>query len=439
MSVKSLAMSAAGYKDPVTYIEDVFSTYLYTGNGSTQTINNGIALADSPFYINMLSQTAVGSNGDKFYSVAINASGTAVAVGSNVNGYPSFSYTTNGTTWSIPAFMNGSTVLALMKQVVTTPNGFLAVGTNNSGYPVYATSTNGTTWTTPTQIIASTFTVQSLACSSSGTIIVCGRDNNNYARFMKSTNNGSTWTSPATFGTGDVSWAPIGIAVNSAGKFVVAGFDSIYYALFTTSTDGTTWTTPAAPASYNNVFDVHSVAVNSTGKFVMVGSSRGTQFSAMASSSSDGTTWTTPTTIPGTRFAMGDYTSLVIAKSSGEFTAFGFDNIYATMMQSSSADGVTWSTAQNNEVSSGYPILSAVYTNAGNLITISSYYNNGIAQYQSGSYYGSSVSAVTGKGGMVWIKDRTYNGNQNYVQDTAQGGGAQLWSREWNRPLVFTL
>ena len=28
-----------------TYIEDVFSTYLYTGNGSTQTINNGIDLA----------------------------------------------------------------------------------------------------------------------------------------------------------------------------------------------------------------------------------------------------------------------------------------------------------------------------------------------------------------------------------------------------------
>ena len=28
-----------------TYIEDVFSTYLYTGNGSTQTITNGIDLS----------------------------------------------------------------------------------------------------------------------------------------------------------------------------------------------------------------------------------------------------------------------------------------------------------------------------------------------------------------------------------------------------------
>lgn len=37
-------MGAAGV-DSKTYIEDVFSTYLYTGNGSSQTINNGIDLA----------------------------------------------------------------------------------------------------------------------------------------------------------------------------------------------------------------------------------------------------------------------------------------------------------------------------------------------------------------------------------------------------------
>ena len=36
---------ASGPTGPVTYIEDVFSTYLYTGNGSTQTITNGIDLS----------------------------------------------------------------------------------------------------------------------------------------------------------------------------------------------------------------------------------------------------------------------------------------------------------------------------------------------------------------------------------------------------------
>jgi hypothetical protein len=38
-------MSAAGAGGGFTAIEDVFSTYLYTGNGSTQTITNGIDLA----------------------------------------------------------------------------------------------------------------------------------------------------------------------------------------------------------------------------------------------------------------------------------------------------------------------------------------------------------------------------------------------------------
>lgn len=44
------ALSSRGFGEfaqsgPVTYIEDVFSTYLYTGNGSTQTITNGIDLS----------------------------------------------------------------------------------------------------------------------------------------------------------------------------------------------------------------------------------------------------------------------------------------------------------------------------------------------------------------------------------------------------------
>lgn len=44
MSVRSILQSAAANSSPI-YVEDVFSTYLYTGNGSTQTITNGIDLA----------------------------------------------------------------------------------------------------------------------------------------------------------------------------------------------------------------------------------------------------------------------------------------------------------------------------------------------------------------------------------------------------------
>lgn len=45
MAIRDIVQAAAGASGDATYIEDVFSTYLYTGNGSTQTITNGIDLA----------------------------------------------------------------------------------------------------------------------------------------------------------------------------------------------------------------------------------------------------------------------------------------------------------------------------------------------------------------------------------------------------------
>lgn len=45
MAIRDILQAAAGASGPATYIEDVFSTYLYTGNGSTQTITNGIDLS----------------------------------------------------------------------------------------------------------------------------------------------------------------------------------------------------------------------------------------------------------------------------------------------------------------------------------------------------------------------------------------------------------
>ena len=44
MSAKAI-LSASVSAPPAVYVEDVFSTWLYTGNGSTQTITNGIDLS----------------------------------------------------------------------------------------------------------------------------------------------------------------------------------------------------------------------------------------------------------------------------------------------------------------------------------------------------------------------------------------------------------
>ena len=77
------ALSAQGYglttAPPSNYIEDVFSTWLYTGNGSTQTITNGIDLAsqgglvwikrrDSGFLGNNELQNTVAGIGNVLYS-----------------------------------------------------------------------------------------------------------------------------------------------------------------------------------------------------------------------------------------------------------------------------------------------------------------------------------------------------------------------------------
>jgi len=47
MPVRDLLMSAIGAGSPPVWVDDVFSTYLYAGTGATQSINNGIDLADN--------------------------------------------------------------------------------------------------------------------------------------------------------------------------------------------------------------------------------------------------------------------------------------------------------------------------------------------------------------------------------------------------------
>jgi hypothetical protein len=60
MSLKNVLHGLVGVSSvpTQTYVDDVFSTYLYTGNGSTQTINNGIALVSATgFSTNVVSTT----------------------------------------------------------------------------------------------------------------------------------------------------------------------------------------------------------------------------------------------------------------------------------------------------------------------------------------------------------------------------------------------
>ena len=98
MSVNEMLMAAAGNAGEATYVEDVFSTWLYTGNGSTQTITNGIDLAGEGGLVWTKDRTGTESHdledtvrgaGKLLYSNLTNAQATnANAITSfNSNGY----------------------------------------------------------------------------------------------------------------------------------------------------------------------------------------------------------------------------------------------------------------------------------------------------------------------------------------------------------------
>ena len=107
MAVNDSVMGPAGASGPATYVEDVFTTYLNTGNGSTQTITNGIDLAGKGGLVWIKNRTA--AFGNRIYSNGLTASGyrmytnTTAAQGNSGN---ALTYASNG--WSIVSANNDS-------------------------------------------------------------------------------------------------------------------------------------------------------------------------------------------------------------------------------------------------------------------------------------------------------------------------------------------
>ncbi len=94
MTARNILMAAAGGSTAANYIEDVFSTYLYTGNGSTQTITNGIDLAGKGGMVWLKSR---GPSGYNHYLYDTNRGATNVlfsnltnASGTQANGLTAF-------------------------------------------------------------------------------------------------------------------------------------------------------------------------------------------------------------------------------------------------------------------------------------------------------------------------------------------------------------
>jgi hypothetical protein len=400
------------------YVDDVFSTYLYTGTGAANTINNGINLLTYSESIQFNTPTTMNNSTSAvtLNSVAYSASlNIFVAVGYNGANYPVFATSTDGSTWTTPALMNGSTTIAYLRAVSFTYGIFIAVGFNNSTMPVYATSANGTSWTTPASwgTIADNGAARAIAVNSSGKMVVVGSNSMGEPVFSTSVN-GTSWTTMARMNGSTTAATMRSVAVNSAGKFVAVGYDNSSYPVFATSTDGSTWTTPATINGTTTVTYMFSVTYSSVlNKFVAVG--RNSTMQPMFATSTDGSTWTTPAVM--NNYSLSASMMSVIVNSAGKFVAVGFNNstypVFAT-----STDGSTWTTPTVFS-SSTLAVSSAVLKTGYNDIVVVGVTTQSYPAVTIGTY----PSLGTYSGGLVWIKDRSRATAGHVLYDTIKGGG----------------
>ena len=268
--MRGVAVNSAGKFVAVGNNTSSYPVAAYSTDGTTWT---------TPALMNGSSVYAVMSG------VTVNSSGLFVAVGWNASNYPVSAYSTDGTTWTTPATMNGSTTGAYMFGVAVNSSGlFAAVGRSNSTYGVAAYSTDGITWTTPALLNGnSTYFVMStsqfITVNSSGLFVAVGTGTSSKPIATYSSD-GMTWSTPAAMNgtTNDVNMTAVTVN-NTTGKFIAVGQGnpvptttggSILPA-FATSTNGTTWTTPVSMNGAITPTYPLGLAVDSNGRFVMVG------------------------------------------------------------------------------------------------------------------------------------------------------------------------
>ena len=102
-----------------SYIEDFFSTYLYTGNGSSQLINNGVALGDTPVwssYAYSAFGTIANINASSSGIAVIGLQPTGVSIANRLN-------TSETTLWSASQTSSGATGNTYQRAVFTDSSG----------------------------------------------------------------------------------------------------------------------------------------------------------------------------------------------------------------------------------------------------------------------------------------------------------------------------
>jgi len=303
---------------------------------------------------------------------AIDLSGLIVSVGNNGGNFGS-AVSGDGATWTGPALrVSGSTFITRVTWS-SYHNYFLAIGTNGNpnSYPIYTTSADGVNWTTAAVCSSTTVgNIWALTVNSAGVFAAIMQMAGGVPAYMTSTD-GETWTTPTSIpgAASGVFFTSAAITVNTAGNFVVTGYNSFDSApWYAYSANGSTWAAAAMPGSG---FPPRSVVWSDYYElFITIGSIPG---SLAYATSPDGTTWTSPVTMAGSTSA-----ATIVSLAEGPFgvivgvgqlqvgatsepiyltTTNGTDWSVPTLLNGSAAvgylRGVVWNTATSTFVATG--------------------------------------------------------------------------------------
>jgi hypothetical protein len=160
-----------GSSSSPVYIEDVFSTWLYTGNGSTQTINNGINLAPGATTSGWFSLVDLGGQ-TTGYGNAVDASGNVYI--STDNSMQVLKYNSSGQLiWQRGLSVGGSNVTRIALD--SSANVYVTASNNPAGWRIIKYDTNGTLLWQRVYTSSLSFDIAySIATDSTGAVYVCG-------------------------------------------------------------------------------------------------------------------------------------------------------------------------------------------------------------------------------------------------------------------------
>jgi hypothetical protein len=483
------AMSSRGFgefnqQDTGKYIEDYFSTWLYTGNGTSQTISNGIALADTAAWstIKLRDSTSVAATGR---SVSADSSGNVYVGGTawDTRNYIVLAkYNPFGSLqWQRKIFQNTS---ANGRVSVDTSGNIYIVGTANNGTDNYAAilkynSSGALQWQRKLSHPSGLgFTPNGMATDSSSNVYVIGTFGTSTYSVVAKYNSSGVIQWQRRYNVGAVLQNGYGVAVDSSlnvytvgsnAGFSINKYDSSGAIQWQRFLDASGSGRSVAVDSSNNIYvcgvgDTNKILLaryNSSGVIqwqrTLVDSASANNVGNFITTDSAGSVY-----LCGTLWD-GSSTYMVVAKynSSGAIqwkrkiqqggtsglgiTVDTSGNLYATGMANDgvgyfftvklSSDGTTTS-GSAFVIMSESPATSATSTvsegaNSGTDAAGPAVDAAGTATDSAGTATSSTATqaAVTGAGGLVWFKQRNGAVN-NILFDTQRGGGFYISSSQ---------